>query len=352
MGTAYVNTASTAGGDGSTNAITGPNRAFPTTNQCILTLWPSDSTVLTSPWDIWCEGSAADTEAVIQGTWNKIITSVANRLKIATTVANRHNGKWDTTKYRWEITDSSIIYNNKPGHVILDGLQGQATCTTSVGGGLTYSIFRLSTQNVGVGLFDCDCRIQNCIAKGVFAGGTDNIGGYLNSPYAETNGGKIRIWNCVASGCTYGYNAAWDQVTHYNCTGWGNNFNFIDPMILRNCLSANPLVGNGYESVGIGGGLSRNNASSDSSTAGADTRVNQTFAFVDTGTLDFDLLETDTGARRRGMFDPSGVMLFTDDIKGNPRDSIWDIGAHAGLFVDLNRLSTKTLVKLQRRGVV
>jgi hypothetical protein len=351
MQTRYVNTASSAGGDGTTNGTSGANRAYATLREAIITAFPSSPTVLTDAWTIWCEGSAADTQNLLQTHWDHVQTSAANYLYIATTAANRHSGKWDTSKYRFEVTDSHIIYNNTPGHVRLDGLQGQITCTTSIGGGTTYIPFRLSTQNVGVGLFDCDCRISNCIAKGVFSGGTDKIAGYYNSPFAETNGGKIRLWNCVASGCSTGFGAAWDQVTCYNCTGWGNSDNFADPMILRNCLGANPTNVN-YNSVGTGGGMSRNNAASDATAPGLSPRNNQTFTFVDTATLDFDLLDADTGARNAGMFDPSGVMLFTDDIKGNPRGSFWDIGAHAGSLVLLNRFTPRQLKQMRKRGII
>ena len=53
----YVDTASTAGGDGTTEALTGSTRAFATLLEAVNSL-PS---TLTDAYTIYCKGAAADT---------------------------------------------------------------------------------------------------------------------------------------------------------------------------------------------------------------------------------------------------------------------------------------------------
>lgn len=59
----YVNTASTAGGDGTTNATSGANRAWATLNEALTTL---DNAPLTDDVTVFCSGSTADTTAITQ----------------------------------------------------------------------------------------------------------------------------------------------------------------------------------------------------------------------------------------------------------------------------------------------
>jgi hypothetical protein len=345
VATRYVNTASTAGGDGTTNATSGANRAYANLREAIVAF---NRVALTEAWTIYCEGTAADTQSITQTHWNNLITN-GNVIRI---IGNNTTGKYSTSHYRIEVTNSAIIYNNADtgsgsAHVWVENLQGQLTET---GTGGDYPAFRLSTANVGSGRTDCDCRFINCIVKGVRSG-TNVIRGYYNSEYAGT--GTIRLWNCIAYGFTYGFGGVTILPEHWNCTGRSNDFNFIDPQTCRNCISDNPLVGNGFESVGTSGGLARNNASSDGTAPGVGSRINQTFTFNDATNGDFAITDTDAGARGYGMFDPSSSMLFTYDIKGNPRGSWWDIGSHAAPTLRLmDRKTPQGLYVMQRRGIV
>jgi hypothetical protein len=55
-------------------------------------------------------------------------------------------------------------------------------------------------------------------------------------------------------------------------------------------------------------------------------RVSQTFTFVNAGASNWHLAEADTGAKDFGVTDP-GSGAFSNDIDGEPRYGLWDIGA-------------------------
>lgn len=316
--TRYVNTASSAGGDGTTNNTSGATRAFAGLSEAILTLFPTEPTVLGSPYRILCSGTTADTTSLTQTTWNHVETTATNYLLIQ---GNNRSAKWDTTKYRLEVTDDSVIYNNHPAHLRLDALQGQVTSTD----GSDYNVFRVSTLNVDG--TSADCIVKNCIARGVVSAGDNNIAGFRNSPYSG-GGGNMMLWNCIAFGCETGFQTDKTDVFTVNCTGHGNKFNFDAEQICMNCLSAAD-TGDiaGFLGVGTAGGLAKNNASDDGSAEGTNSRVDQTFTFVNTAGLDFGLQSGDAGAKNFGFTDPL-VGLFSDDIAGTTRGATWSIGAH------------------------
>lgn len=317
----YVNTAGTVGTqNGSTNTPgNSGNAAFATLNQAI----NSAATHIAAPRWIRCSGATADTVGVVQTDWNTINSTPANFILIT---GDNTTGIYNTNNYRMEIADGNAIYNNNPGHVRVGFMQVQLT-NTSTSGTETRNGLRLSTQNVGVGRTDCDCRLYGNIVRGV-QNGTDPIVAYDNSQYAETNGGLIRLWNNIAYNCTKGYVAVWDQVTNWNNTGFNNAVDdFEDAQVAIGCLAASAL---GFNSTGTGGGLSNYNASADgSATAGAQSRVNQTFTFVNSGAGNFQLANNDGGARGFGVNNPASG-LFLDDIRGVARQTAptaWDIGA-------------------------
>lgn len=312
----YVNTASTAGGDGSTNATVGANRAFASLREAIR----SPNLDVSDARTIYCSGTDADTLSITQQDWDQIESTPTNYILI---IGDWPGGAYSTAHYRIEVTNTNLLYNNHPGHVRIQQLQGKINVTDS---GEDYVGFRLSTRNVGLGRTDCDCRISRCSITKTGAG-TSIIYGFYNSEYAETNGGLIRLWNNSAIGCQYGYGSAWSEVTNYNNTGRGNIISdFVDPQVCINCLggSISPSVAC-LNNVGTGGGLSDYNASTDgSASAGAHSVTGRTFTFFESGSV--ELASNDTGAMGRGVTDPASG-LFLDDFEGNLRTIPWAIGA-------------------------
>lgn len=324
MITRYVNTASTAGGNGTTNGTSGATRAFASLAEALDSL----PTTLVDAVTIYCSGSAADTASVTQVHWDFTTSSTNYILIIGEQSPNfpggSPTGKYDTSKYRMELTNSDGIYNNNAGHARIEGLQIQVTVTTSIAN--DYNCFRLATANNLNG--PVDHRFGYCIAKIVVSGGaTDNVFGFINSD--PTSGGTCQLYNCLAYGgyCGYGSDGtAWaaSNLKNYNCTAWGNEFNWMDVQICVNCLSANPTTGDGFGFLSTGSTGHRNNASDESSAVGTNSRINQTFSFVDVTGRDFHLTSTDSGARNFGLANPSA--LYSDDIDGQARTGSWDIG--------------------------
>lgn len=317
MTTRYVNTASSAGGDGTTNNTSGATRAFATLLEAINSL-PS---TLSDAYTIYCTGSAADTSAVNQTPFDQT-TSASNYLLIIGEQSPNHfsstpSGKWDTSKYRIEITNSNGIYNNTPCHWRIEGVQVQVT----VSNGSSYDAIKSANANQTAS--DCDNRISHCIVKGVVTSGA--LTGYQVRPYGGGAGGTAKTWNNVAWNCTYGFQNDFSTGEFYNNTAYGCGYGFVENASMKvvNCLAA-ASVNQGF----VGTFTSSNyNAESDGNGApGANSRTSQTFTFLDAAAGDFRLSMSDAGARNFGTSDP-GSGLFSDDLVGYTRSGSWDIGA-------------------------
>lgn len=326
MITRYVNTASTVGTQDGTTSTAGNSgtSAFATLAQALDSL-PG---TLVDAVTINCSGTAADTAQVNQAHWD-FVTSAANYILVQ---GDNTTGKYDTSKYRIEVTNLDAIYNNNASHVRLANLQVQLTVSTS--GGDDYTCYRLATANNSTA-GTVDHRVSNCIAKIVVSGGaTDNVFGFINSDPTTASGGTAsggtcRIWNCIAYGGYCGFSSdgttwATNNLINYNCTAYGNEINFLDVQKCLNCLATANTSAGDFLSTGTTG--HSNNASGDASAGGTNARINQTFTFVNAAAGDFHLQSSDAGAKDHGLTDP-GSGLFSDDIDGQTRSGTWDIGA-------------------------
>lgn len=314
----YVNTLSTAGGDGTTNATSGASRAFAALREAIDSLGTSLSDATT----IWCEGSVADTSDVYQTPWD-MTTTAANYLQIIGEQSPLHpnfstvkSGKYDTSLYRLERTNQHVLYNNLPAHVIWRGLQ--AKCTATDAG--SYNCFRMTNANqVGTGGF---FEVSECIAVGVVSGGSTVYG---FQPGVTTGAGGIcKTWNCIAIDCSQGFVGAGTGHEFWNCTAADcvtSGFTEDVPCVLKNCLSKGASVG----FIGTFTGSSNNAEDDGNGAPGSNPRSGVTFTFVNAAADDFHLASTDTGAKGFGISDP-GSGAFDDDIDGQTRGATWDIG--------------------------
>lgn len=334
MTTLYVNTASTAGGDGTTNATSGANRAFATLLEAVNSL-PS---TLSDAYTIYCDGSGGpDTSAVNQTPFD-MTTSAANYLLITAQGTQRANGKWDTSKYYLAVTNTNALYNNIPCHIRIDGIQVQVT----VSNGSSYVAIKSANANQTAS--DIDCRVSNCIVKGVVTSGS-LIGFNTRFHAGGGAGGTSSVWNCVAFDCTYGFNNDYNVGAYYNCTAYGCQYGFVEDadMLVVNCLAA-ATANIGF--VGTFEAGSNYNAESDGNGApGANSRTLQTFTFLDAAGDDYRLALSDTGAKNFGTSDP-GSGLFSDDCTGFTRSGSWDIGAsEAHASVALTGTATATITE-------
>ena len=315
-----VNTASTVGTqDGTTNTPgSSGTAAYATLKQALDAIGASTS----DAWTINCSGTAADTQSCTQ-TVLDMQTSAANYIYIK---GDNTTGKWNTSAYRMELSDTDGIYNNNASHVRIENLQIQITVTTS--GVSDYSCFRLATANNNV--TPVDHRYIGCIAR-VIAYGTDNGLGFTDSDPAGT-GGTCRRINCVVFGNGYcGFNSdegtwAASNCINYNCTAHGQEFPILGAQVCTNCLAFGNITGDGFDFSSMGAATQSHNTSGDSSATGTGSRINQTVLCVNPEGGDLHLLSTDASCIGFGVDDP-GSGLYSTDMDGQSRVSTWDIGA-------------------------
>ncbi len=254
-------------------------------------------------------------------------TDADHYIRIYTPASERHQGKWDTNKYRLETNGQAI--NIAANYVRIEGLQIQVTASSGTNAN------GISTANVvGAG----DIRISYCIIKGVLSGtvtysdGVSNnasninmiarifnnlfldwnrsgastfIGGvytgsdtayYFNNTFVNCyqgmyrNGGSVIAKNNLMYLCNYPAGGTFDAGTDYNATD-------------------NASIG--YTVTGSGN---------------IHDQISQTFTFANPTNGDYHLASGDAGAKDHGISDP-GSGLFFDDIDGQVRSAIWDIGA-------------------------
>ena len=260
--------------------------------------------------------TAADTTAVTVNGW---ATGHDNYIKIYTTSAARHSGKWDMSRYNLSTTinyyDSLYIAEN---FVVIDGLQ--FSNNASLGTSAVININQVSTSD------SSNINISNIIiskSKG------DGI--YQGS-------GKLTLWNSIIYGndkngfrVGYYYNNPTSYI--YNSTIVNNGeYGIIkvnhEVIRVNNCYIGGNVLGGFSFGDGVIDALSSNNISSDATAPGTNSKINTTVSFVSTtpGAEDFHLSQSDTAAKNAGT-DLS--TYFTTDIDGATRTSVtaWDIGA-------------------------
>ncbi len=273
--------------------------------------------------DIECY-AMEDTTAVNMDGWT---TDATRYIRIYTPASERHDGKWNTSKYRLSVTSGTIHaiqISSGADHVRIDGLQIMIRATT----GLQDAIWMpsVNTNNLR--------RITNCIIKSDDANNTSQAMG------VRTYGASsiTEVWNCIFYDFADGVlgdaaiNFRYANTSYiYNCT-FVNNYVGISihtssggTVYAKNCLfSANSS--DTYGAVQANCDYNATNNSSLGYTSNTHDRTSQTFTFVDAANDDFHLAPTDAGARNYGVSDP-GSGLFSTDIDGQTRSGTWDIGA-------------------------
>lgn len=332
MITRYVNTASAAGGDGTTNGTAGSTRAFHSLAEALSNSAVVSAGALTDHVVINCSGTTADDGtggglSTDHTAW-QFTTTATNYLEV---FGDNTTGKWNTSAYRIEVTNRSGIYNQYAGHVRLYNLQ---IMVKSNDGG-NHDTYRLSTANNGNGTAPVSpyFLFKGCIGrKDPTSTAGDRVDGWTNSICADgSQNGPLYVINCLAIGYTGGSSeaflddaSAWmtNNAKHYNCTAAAGNFGYDLQGVVKNCLATGCTFG--FISTGTG---SDYNAEDDGNgVSGAHSHSGTLFTFVDAANGDYHLASADTGAQKRGVVDPESG-LFSDDIDGQTRAGAWDIGA-------------------------
>lgn len=318
--TRYVNTASTAGGDGTTNNTTGATRAYATLNE----FESNEQQDLTDAggdiMDCICEGSAADTVATVIAGWT---TASASYLQMRTTQANRHDGQWNAGKYRLMPADDVAI-EAFDEHVRVFGVQFTITAPTS-----NHSI--VSSRILSAG---SEHQYAYNIVDG--QGSSFLIGMAVSDPDCV-----FKFWNNVVFDCERANNSNYQiggaaGSWYYNNTSVGGYRGFEGS-------SSNADMQNntayGASVAGFGGTFDTTNSgynlSDDTSWPGSNN-INTAQAGTDlfTDYTGRDLSVKDSGADTYNAGTDLSSFL-TDDILAisRPQASTYDIGAHEFVVV-------------------
>jgi len=262
-----------------------------------------------------CKASSgsADTTAV---TLDGFTTSATYDLTILVDSADRHDGKYNTSKYRLEVTGRALEI--KDNYVRVEGLQVQFTATNS-------------DDRFGIKINGGDYyEMSHTIIKGVVTGTSDDCHGFN----VYSTGWEVKVWNNIiydVVNSTYTGNTAFylrvDANSYfYNNTAHNSYIGFYTN-------TTNTLIKNNIANDCTDGFSGSFHASSDynasdiaGDAAGANSRngADGTVTFENEGADDFHLDSGDSNATDQGV-DLSGT--FSDDIDEDTRSGSWDIGA-------------------------
>ena len=325
--------ANAAGGNGTTAVSdpsgTDPNRAWASLAEAANALGASLSEAV----HLGCLGSIPDTSNVNQTVWD-MTTTATNYLWIFGSGIYGGGVYWRPNAYTIQCTNRHGLYNNLPAHVRYSHLQVEVT----VNDGNSY--VGLKTSNANQTETDIDCRVWNCMVKGIVSGVGSSLIGFESRPPAGGADGISRDWNNVAWNCTQGIVSDWNKVTRYNCLAYGGDYGFVDGATLWtpiNCVAANN-ANSGF--VGPFHANANYNFTWDTSAPGSNPRNSRTFTFIDAANGDFRWAKTDSGARDLALADP-GSGLFNYDGLDVVRAGSWDGGPHE--YVPANALTFNRL---------
>lgn len=234
MITRYVNTASTPGGNGTTNATTGANRAYASAPEAEA----AEQTTQTDDYSFFCCGATADTRTTFDG-W------VPGSFRIYVKgneddAAGAHAGVWDTGKYRISAASGTLpTLEIVEDNVTVQRIQLQSTHVdgSAIGRfgvvGLSFVADALilkgpgtTSSSIGAALGDTantNVRVRNCIAYdwviGIYvrqqsAGAGDSF--IINNTVHSCSQG-IRGHDLTDSGL---YIQAWNNLAKGNTTDW------------------------------------------------------------------------------------------------------------------------------------
>lgn len=317
----YVNTASSAGGDGTTNATSGSNRAYATLGAALTA--EADNLVSDDVYlEIEATGSAADTSCPdVDG----FTTDATRYIRIYPATGDAHLGVWSTGKYRIECAADNAFLIRIP-NVRVEGIQLRNTQNNPSRG------FTLASGSTG------PVYLERNLIRGPASPGSDAQG--IRS-YTSNSGVRLRASSNIIYGfydCVYWVTGDGDNQGLYfynntigSCSNYGvllSAYGTNDIAKIRNNLIQN-TTSNGYLRDGTfdSAFATSKNITEDSSSPDsgfASTAV----TFADAGSNDYHLDAGDTAAIGTGDdLSADADYPFSLDIDGETRSGSWSIGA-------------------------
>ncbi len=260
--------------------------------------------------------SMSDTTAITIDGWT---TDATRYIRIYTPSAERHDGKYNTSKYRIEVTNTRLV-DCLEDFVRFEGVQ--FLVTTNAGAQGIRTIVNATNE----------IRVDSCIFKGVIttASEVDGISAITNT--------NLKVKNCIfydfvnATNFMAGIylNASILSAFIYNSTFHNCRFGIHSDAAAGLSTLKNVLIQDST-SDGFSGsysGSSTNNCSDIASDAPGSNAQTGSVTFVDESGDDFHLSDSDTVAKDNGISLASDSDYpFSDDIDGQTRSGSWDIGA-------------------------
>lgn len=270
-------------------------------------------------------GTAPDTTNVNINGWTtgpgKYIKIYSPTASTEVTVSQRHNGKWDSTKYNLKYTapgsaNRAIITNIN--YVWIDGLQVDFTSSSSNTQAIAGGVGNSSTDN--------QSEISNCIIRG-HGGSGDGINFAGNDADARS-----KIWNNIVYGFTGGAGINLRGYA-YNNTEYNNQYGIqANSSVVKNNLAYNN-TDNYYLTFDASSTNNLSGPGTDAQIPSTNKQDGVTIGFSSTvsGAEDFHLGIGDTAAINTGTSLSSDAYLpFSTDVDGQTRNGNsrgWDIGA-------------------------
>ncbi len=297
--TRFINTNSTPGGDGTTNDITGPNRAYASAPE-----WETaEQTNLVSDQDqhlVYCDGARDANWLDVHG-W---VSDAAHYITMQQHPNSAHNGAYDVTKYHlYDSTGRNLLVN----YVAYTRFIGLQIYYNNLSGG-NYYIFSAVTGN--------NAFLDGCLLLG---DGTFNYSGINPS-------NEFTMQNCILRALAPGlasrgiYVTSQPDVKLDNCVfAWAGEFSVDSGGGIR----ARNMSSSGWRGT-YAAGTSNNIDFGAAAAPGPDSLQNQvrTDLFTDYANGDLTLKST-SNARGAGI-----DVGLSNDIAGVPWGSPPSIGAH------------------------
>jgi len=294
-----------------------------------------------------------DTTAVTIDGWT---TGPNNYIRVYTPTAARHNGKWDTSKYRLETGTNLRTFDIVENYVRIDGLQ------IAVQGnqyGLENIIGPTSPAS------SAEFQISNNVMKASLSG---TAGGNAVHFYSASGVSYIvKAWNNIiydrvngSTGMNGIYIGGDNQIVAYLYNNtvfnsyYGISQQYSAVVVAKNNIVKGSGDTNAYTGTFASGTDYNATDGTDNIGQGTNNKISQTFAFIDAANKDFHLAPTDTAAKDAGV-DLSGDIWIPacagmtgggaclgKDIDGQFRGSSatttagglgWDIGADEGATI-------------------
>ena len=306
----YVNAAS-AGGDGTTSALSGANAAYTHLQDGETAM---DGVCISGDTIIYhCAGSTADdTQCEIKGWVDDVVITLEGEYP---------GSEWDTSKYRLEPTSDDCLELRDTNPIRIKGMQlGVAT-----GSAAGQDTFNSITQVDGTS----DIQVSYCLIRGH---GNDSYAHYVfRSADADSD---IKMWNTVV------YNASADASSYAvygtcdmemeNCTFQGDGSYVVrrtgGTWACYNCYAEGGSTDTWFN--GGGGDLPGSHCGTDDANDECPSTSQQTgTATFEAGADNWALASDDTVCIDNGTDRSSGLVTSSDDINQDARGATWDIGA-------------------------